>query len=102
MKVPFKPRTTMTSREFNQNTARAKREAKKGPVIITERGEPSLVVMTAEEFDRLARLADQTRSGAETPAKSLAEALADKSPEGDFDFVFPEFKDRKFKPFEFD
>lgn len=32
--------TTMTSREFNQDTSRAKRAAESGPVFITDRGPP--------------------------------------------------------------
>lgn len=45
--------TTMTSREFNQDTGRAKREAEKVPVIITDRGQPSHVLMTYAEYQRL-------------------------------------------------
>jgi prevent-host-death family protein len=45
---------TMTSREANQDFSRAKREAKKGPVIITERGRPANVLLTYEEYRRLA------------------------------------------------
>jgi hypothetical protein len=45
--------TTMTSREFNQDTGRAKREAEKLPVIITDRGQPSHVLMSYEEYKRL-------------------------------------------------
>ena len=45
--------TTLTSREFNQDTARAKREAEKGPVFVTDRGRPTHVLMTVEEFERL-------------------------------------------------
>lgn len=44
---------TLTSREFNQDTARAKREAHVAPVIITDRGQPSHVLMTFAEFQRL-------------------------------------------------
>lgn len=33
--------TTMTSREFNQDTSRAKRAAESGPVFITDRGPPA-------------------------------------------------------------
>ena len=36
---------TMTSREANQDFSRAKREAKSGPVIITERGRPASVLL---------------------------------------------------------
>ena len=45
--------TTMTSREFNQDTGRAKREAATAPVVITDRGQPSHVLMSYEEFVRL-------------------------------------------------
>ncbi|MDR1853091.1 MAG: type II toxin-antitoxin system prevent-host-death family antitoxin [Propionibacteriaceae bacterium] len=41
---------TMTSREFNQQTSRAKLLAKEGPVFITERGEPAFVLMSVEEY----------------------------------------------------
>ena len=47
--------TTLSSREFNQDAARAKREAKKGPVFITDRGKPSLVLLSIEEYRRLKR-----------------------------------------------
>jgi prevent-host-death family protein len=45
--------TKLSSREFNQNTSQAKRAAKKGPVFITDRGRPSHVLLTAEEYDRI-------------------------------------------------
>lgn len=45
--------STMTSREFNQDTGRAKREAEAAPVIITDRGQPSHVLMSFEEYKRL-------------------------------------------------
>ncbi len=45
--------TTLSSREFNQDTGRAKRAARKGPVFITDRGRPSHVLLTAEEYDKL-------------------------------------------------
>ncbi len=44
---------TMTSREANQDFSRAKRAAKSGPVIITERGRPANVLLTYEEYRRL-------------------------------------------------
>lgn len=46
--------TRLSSREFNQETGRAKRAAKKGPVIITERGRPAHVLLTFEAYQRLA------------------------------------------------
>ena len=102
MNALFKTPTTISSREFNQNRAKVKREAKKGPVIVTERGVPSLVVMTMQEFEEIKRLAEQAGQAPEKPFRSLLDSIADKSPEGDFDFEFPEFKGRTFKGFEFD
>lgn len=46
---------TMTSREFNQDVARAKRAAREGPVIITDRGRPAYVLMQHEAYRRLSR-----------------------------------------------
>ena len=45
--------TKLSSREFNQDTSRAKRAAKKGPVFITDRGRLSHVLLTAEEYQRI-------------------------------------------------
>ena len=45
--------TKMSSRQFNQDTGRAKRAARKGPVFITNRGRPSHVLLTAEEYERI-------------------------------------------------
>lgn len=45
--------TKVSSREFNQHTSRAKRAAKRGPVFITDRGRPSHVLLTAEEYEKL-------------------------------------------------
>lgn len=42
--------TTFTSREFNQDTARAKKAAVQGPVVITDRGEPSHVLLSYERY----------------------------------------------------
>ncbi len=45
--------TRMTSREFNQDTARAKRAAENGAVYITDRGEPKHVLLSYAEYLRL-------------------------------------------------
>src|SRR5947207_14371726 len=45
--------TKLSSREFNQDTSRAKRAAKRGPVFITARGRPSHVLRTAMEDPRI-------------------------------------------------
>jgi prevent-host-death family protein len=69
--------TTMTSREFNHDTARAKREAAHGPVIITDRGRPAHVLMSYEEYARL-----------RGPRRTLAEALYDPAT-ADIDLEIP-------------
>jgi prevent-host-death family protein len=56
---------TMTSREFNQSAGRAKQAALNGPVFITDRGEPAHVLLTIEEYRKLAG-----------PSRNLAEMLA--------------------------
>lgn len=46
--------TTFTSRELNQDVARAKRAAKSGPVFITTRGKPAHVLLSIEDYRQLA------------------------------------------------
>ena len=46
--------TTVTSRELNQDVARAKRAANSGPVFITDRGRPAHVLLSIEDYRRLA------------------------------------------------
>lgn len=46
--------TTLSSREFNQDTARAKKAALRGPVFITDRGKPAHVLLSFEEYRRIA------------------------------------------------
>lgn len=45
--------TTLSSREFNQDTSRAKKASSKGPVFITDRGKPAHVLLSIEEYQRL-------------------------------------------------
>lgn len=45
--------TTLSSREFNQDTGKAKKAALGGPVFITDRGEPSHVLLTIEAYREL-------------------------------------------------
>ncbi len=49
--------TTISSREFNRDVSAAKRVAANEPVIITDRGEPSHVLLSIQEYRRL--LADR-------------------------------------------
>ena len=57
--------TTLSSREFNQDTSRAKKAAKNGPVFITDRGRPAHVLLSIEQYQSLT-----------APAASIIELLA--------------------------
>ncbi|BAO87064.1 MULTISPECIES: type II toxin-antitoxin system Phd/YefM family antitoxin [Caballeronia] len=46
--------TTLSSRELNQDVTRAKKATKDGPVFITDRGRPAHVLLSIEEYQRLA------------------------------------------------
>jgi prevent-host-death family protein len=84
------PITTLSSREFNQDRAKATRAARKGPVFITNRGKPSLVLLTVEEYEKL--------SG---KRESIAEMLYMPGA-GEIDFEPPRFRGQTFRPVEFD
>ena len=45
--------TTFTSRQFNQDTSRAKQAALQGPVFITDRGRPAHVLLSIEHYQQL-------------------------------------------------
>ena len=83
----------MTSRDFNQDLARAKREAEKGPVLITDRGKPAFVLQRYEDWRRQAGIEQDL---------SLLGALADNSAEADFDFEPLPMKGPLSKPVDFD
>ena len=69
---------TITSREFNQHASEAKKAADDGPVFITDRGKPAHVLLSIQEYQRL--------TGQQI---NLAQALAQKDSEMDFDFEAP-------------
>lgn len=46
--------TTVSSRAFNQDASGAKKAADKGPVFITDRGRPAHVLLSIEEYRKLA------------------------------------------------
>jgi prevent-host-death family protein len=77
--------TTLSSREFNQDTSGAKKAAQRGPVFITDRGRPAHVLLTIEDYRRL--------TGGHM---SLAEAVA--QTDADFDFDPPRVGGGIFKP----
>jgi prevent-host-death family protein len=43
----------MSSREFNQDTSRAKKATANGPVFITDRGKPAHVLLSIEDYQRM-------------------------------------------------
>jgi prevent-host-death family protein len=47
------PITTLSSREFNQDTSGAKKAAKNGPVVITDRGSPAHVLLSIDDYRKL-------------------------------------------------
>jgi prevent-host-death family protein len=44
---------TISSRDFNQDTSNAKKAARRGPVIITDRGRPAHVLLSIEQYQAL-------------------------------------------------
>jgi prevent-host-death family protein len=69
--------TTISSREFNQDAGGAKKAAEKGPVIITDRGRPSHVLLSFENYQKLIG-----------KGPSLAETLAQKEEDVEPGFEF--------------
>lgn len=81
--------TTFSSREFNQDRSRAKRASKKGPVFITDRGQPAHVLLSIEEYRKL--------SG---KRENILDRLA--MPEAaEIDFEPPRLRGRLFRPADF-
>lgn len=78
----------MSSREFNQDTGKAKKLAENEPVFITDRGEPSHVVISMKDYSKLAY-----------GGKSISDLL---SMDDDIDFDPPKMDDIDIKPMEFD
>lgn len=57
--------TTLSSREFNQDTSKAKKAARRGPVFITDRGRPAHVLLSIEQYEALT-----------APSSSIVDLLA--------------------------
>lgn len=74
----------MTSADFNQNPSRAKRQADQQPVVITDHGKASYVLMRYSDYEKKLK-----------PFRSVADALHDRRPEADRDF---EFERLRFQP----
>jgi prevent-host-death family protein len=81
--------TTFSSREFNQDTSRAKKAARKGPVFITDRGKPAHVLLSIKEYEKITH-----------KRENIADLLA--MPEADlFDFDPPRMGDEFPQPADF-
>lgn len=82
--------STLTSREFNRDTSKAKKAALDGPVFITDRGRPAHVLLTVAEYQRI--------SGQQ---KSAVELLS--MPEGDaIEFAPAPIRANLFEPADLD
>ena len=64
--------TTVTSREFNQDVSKAKRDALKGPVFITDRGRAAHVLLSIEAYQKIS---DKEKSIVELLAMPDATAI---------------------------
>lgn len=81
--------TTISSREFNQDTGRAKKAARKGPVFITDRGRPAHVLLSISEYRKIT-----------DKQESILDLLA--MPEADeIEFEPPRLGDELFRPADF-
>jgi len=78
--------TTISSREFNQDVSKVKRAAASGPVFITDRGTPSHVLLTIEEYQKIT---DKNESIVEL--LSMPEAA-------DIDFEVPRLNKELYRP----
>ncbi len=78
--------TPISSREFNRNAGGAKRAAEKGPMIITDRGRPSPVLLSFGDDRKLA--------GA---GRSLLDVVA-QDEDDDIEFDPPPMGDPIFRP----
>lgn len=79
---------TISSRDFNQNVAKAKHLADSEPVFITDRGELSYVLMNYAMYQQFCR---QQRSNAERVSMSEEEAA---QIDADFEFERVEITER--------
>ena len=81
--------TTLSSREFNQDTSRAKKAALEGPVFITDRGKPKHVLLSIHEYRKIIKK-DAT----------IIDLLAMPGV-GDIDFEPPRLGDESIRPADF-
>jgi prevent-host-death family protein len=88
--VPMPITTTVSSREFNQDLSKAKKATQLGPVVITDRGRPSHVLLTYRAYEEM--VGDRP---------NILDLLA--MPEADeIEFEPPRMLGNIFKPIEFE
>lgn len=71
--------TEVSSREFNRDSSRLKKQADKGPVVITDRGVRSHVLLSYRDYEALKG----------SRAKSLLQAVAQRGSADDIAFDPP-------------
>jgi prevent-host-death family protein len=81
--------TTFSSREFNQDTGRAKKAARKGPVFITDRGRPAHVLLSIREYQKITKKHENILDMLAMPGVA------------DFDFEPPRLGDETIRPADF-
>ncbi len=79
---------TISSRKFNQDASGAKKAAKNGPVFITDRGHTAHVLLSFEDYEKLAG------------GLSLLDAVA-QTGDADFDFEPPKLTGTLHNPVDF-
>lgn len=82
--------TTLSSREFNQDTSGAKRATQRGPVFITDRGQPAHVLLSFEDYQRL------------TSTHATIDQLLAMQKDQDIDFEPPRLRDKMLRPLNLD
>jgi prevent-host-death family protein len=85
------PPTRVTAAEFQQAFEALSNKASHEPVVITERGRDSLVVMSAEEWRRLRRGDRRVGSAAELAEEWIEAVQASQVPD-EFAFLDDELK----------
>jgi prevent-host-death family protein len=81
--------TTLSSREFNQGRSRVKKAAQNGPVFITDRGKPALVVLSVDEYHKITKRRENILDMLAMPGV------------GDFDFEPPRLGDEAIQAVDF-
>ncbi len=87
----------MTSREFNQDLGKAKRQSLNEPVIITDRGVPKHVLMSYEAYQTM------RKNHAEESVVTLFQRFAEANPDvADIELEIPPRSKAQRPPVEFD